>query len=243
MTTSYPAYLRARARATVLAKEEERARAQNIELETSFQVDEARVREATQSAYHWTMNHVRTKNPHWKEEGLAGPEEPFPREAYFEYLFGLLDILPVLPLRKSRDMMASWAIVAYFTHQTMTVPGRETIFQTQKDKKVFELVGYAKQLYKSQPKFLKDAFPTIKPLEQFSESEIKWSNGSRIIGIPAGIDQLRLYHPWGYFLDEASFIPDAGACYDNSIAAVQKIVLNSSAGVSWFSGFCNDEIL
>jgi hypothetical protein len=241
--SAYPEYLRAQARQAVLAKREERARARDVESETSIQIDEHRVREATQSSYHWTMNYVKTKNPHWKEEGMAGPEEPFPREKYFELLFALFEILPVIPLRKSRDMMASWAIVAYLTHQTMTVPGRETIFQTQKDNKVHELIGYAKQLYRSQPKFLKEAFPTTKPLEHFSLGEIHWENGSRIIGIPAGVDQLRLYHPWAYFLDEASFIADAGACYDNSISAVQKIFLNSSAGVSWYSGFCNDEIL
>lgn len=241
--SAYPEYLRAQARQQVMAKREERARAREVESETSSFVDESRVREAIQSSYHWTINHVRTKNPHWKEEGMAGPEEPFPRDEYFKYLFALFEYLPVIPLRKSRDMMASWAIVSYLTHQTMTVPGRETIFQTQKEEKVEELIGYAHQLYKSQPLFLKEAFPTTKPVERFSAKELVWSNGSRIIGIPAGIDQLRLYHPWAYFLDEASFIADAGACYDNSIAAVQKIILNSSAGVSWFSGFCNDEIL
>jgi hypothetical protein len=241
--SAYPEYLRAQARAQVMAKREERARARDEESETSSLVDEHRVREAIQSSYHWTMYHTKTLNPHWKEEGLPGPEEPFPRDEYFRPLFELFDFLPVIPLRKSRDMMASWAIMAYFTHQTMTVPGRMTIVQTLKEKKVKELVGYAKQLYKSQPAFLKEAFPLARELDTFAATEFEWANGSRILGIPAGIDQLRLYHPWGYFLDEASFIPDAGACYDNSISAVQKIVLNSSAGVSWYSGFCNDEVL
>jgi hypothetical protein len=35
-------------------------------------------------------------------------------------------------------------------------------------------------------------------------------NGSYIIGIPGGADQIRSYHPWGYLNDESSFQPDAG---------------------------------
>ena len=48
--------------------------------------------------------------------------------------------------------------------------------------------------------------------------------------------QIRSYHPWGYLLDEASFVVDAGECYNQALAVVKgKIILNSSAGPSWYA--------
>jgi tRNA A37 threonylcarbamoyladenosine synthetase subunit TsaC/SUA5/YrdC len=74
-----------------------------------------RARAATRGPYTWVTEHTRTYNEHWIEEGRPSPYEPFPRHPYFEAAFELIDAERVIWFEKSRDMMLSWACVAYLT--------------------------------------------------------------------------------------------------------------------------------
>ena len=99
----------------------------------------------------------------------------------------------------------------------------------------------AKHLYRNSDPRIKAAFPLSKRLERQSDHELNFANGSYIIGIPGGADQIRSYHPWGYLNDESSFQPDAGECYNEALAAVKgKIIFNSSAGPGWYADARND---
>ena len=68
---------------------------------------------------------------------------------------------------------------------------------------------------------LKDDSPLAKPLRSQSSLKLEFANGSRLVDIPEGADQIRSYHPWGLFMDEAAFQPQAGEAYD---AAVSRCV-------------------
>jgi hypothetical protein len=125
----------------------------------------------------------------------------------------------------------------------MTVPQRGALFQTQKLDKVKQLVKYAKALYENQPQWLRNAFPLAKPLRQQSDVSLEFAHGGSIMGIPGGADQIRSYHPWGYLLDEASFVTEAGECYSAALSVVKgKIILNSSAGPGWYADVRHDII-
>jgi hypothetical protein len=206
--------------------------------------NDARVREATSDTYRWATEYTKTYNEHWQEEGRESPYEPFPGPDVYPHLpfvFALIELHRINLFEKSRDMMLSWACVAYLTLQAMTVPQRGVIFQTQKANKAEQLVRYAKCLYEQQPAWLREAFPLSKPLRQQPELELHFAHGGSVIGIPGGGDQIRSYHPWGYLLDETSFVVDAGECYNQALAAVKgKIILNSSAGPGWYADFRND---
>ncbi len=196
---------------------------------------------------HWARSHASTFNPYWKEQGLQ-PNEPFPDLPYIPDLFAVLQAEPVVLIEKSRDLMASWVCVAYLLWEAMREPYRLQIFQTLTLPKVVELVNYAKQLYRSQPKWLQEACPPSKPIERQTDQGLEFANGSKILGIPGGKgdagNKIRLYHPWGYLLDEAAFVSDAGECYDAVLAAgTQKMIFNSSAGPGWYADFKNDSIL
>jgi hypothetical protein len=131
----------------------------------------------------------------------------------------------------------SWACVAYLTLNAMKVPRRGVLFQTQTHDKARQLVRYAKQLYRSQPQWLQNAYPLTKPVDQQSDLELNFMNGSSIVGIPGGADQIRSYHPWGYLNDESSFQPESGECYNQALAAVRgKIIFNSSVQRSRSAG-------
>jgi len=137
---------------------------------------------------------------------------------------------------KSRDMMISWACMAYLIWKAMTVPLCGSVVQTQKEKKAIQLVEYAKCLYRRQPSWLREAIPLAKQLKNQSDLELRFANGSYIVGIPGGADQIRSYHPWGYLNDESSFQPEAGDCYNEALSVVKgKIIFNSSAGPGWYA--------
>jgi hypothetical protein len=203
--------------------------------------DAAWVAAATSDTFTWVTQHTKTFNPHWKDEGRPEPQEHFPPYDYFRDLFDLLAHEQILWIEKSRDMMISWACVAYLTLEAMKVPFREVLLQCQKDDKVIQLVQYAKQLYRSQNPRLIRAYPLAKPVERQPDHSLAFMNGSIIMGIPGGADQIRSYHPWAYLNDESSFQPDAGECFNEAISAVAgKIIFNSSAGPGWFADVRRD---
>src|SRR5215813_11131860 len=83
-------------------------------------------------------------------------------------------------------------------------------------------------------------FPLAKPLREQAALKLEFANGSRIVGIPEGADQIRSFHPWGLLMDEAAFQPEAGEAYDAAVPVCQKIIVVSSAGPGWFADFVND---
>jgi hypothetical protein len=182
----------------------------------------------------WLQHHTQTKDPHWREAGAKSPYRPFPDKPYFGPIIDALRREPILFCAKSRDLMLSWLFVGYFTHECMTTPGVEVLFQSQTEDKAAELVDYAKILYGRQDADIKGLYPLNAPLGKQSRMELNFCHGNRIVGIPNGADKIRSYHPTALFIDEAAFVPDAGQSYDEAVAACQKIAVLSSANTGWF---------
>lgn len=239
-------FLRRVAQRTIEQHDEDLARARGEEAPEVSEAEQAelnaRVRLATKDELTWLRGYTLTENPHWMEEGRPGPFEPFPDWEYFEPIFEFLNdpTEKVKPIKKSRDMMVTWAIMGYFTLQAMKVPARQVVVQTMEQEKAEECIGYAKCLYRHQPDWLRNAFPLAKPLERMAAGELTFLNGSTIWGIPGGKGKLRTYHPWAYFSDEAAFQIEAGECFDEALSACQKIVINSTAWPGWFFDWLND---
>lgn len=194
--------------------------------------------------YLWATQATKTYNPHWVEEGRQAPYEFFPSFEECPHLFDLFQAFALERIHfieKSRDLMATWGCVAYLTNKAMIVPAREVLFQTQKEKKVKQLIKYARCLYEQQDPWIKTQFPLGR---HQSDLCLSFAHGGAIYGIPGGADQIRSYHPWGYLNDESSFQPDAGECYNEALAAVAGLIIfNSSAGPGWFADVRHDVIL
>jgi len=211
-------------------------RQKEAEARKSNLINDPRVQEAIRDPYIWATQYTKTYNEHWVEEKRPSPYEPFPKKEYLEVVFELMDLKRILWWEKSRDMMLSWSCVAYLLVRAMPVARRDVLFQTQKKEKAKQLIDYAKCLYENQPDWLKDAYPLSKPLRLQPAMSLEFAHGGKIVGIPAGADQIRSYHPWGYLLDEAAFVADAGECYNAALSAAKgKIILNSSAGPGWYA--------
>jgi hypothetical protein len=125
-----------------------------------------RASSATKDTLTWVTKHTKTFNPHWKGEGRPSPYEPFPDKPYFPVIFEALELERILWIEKSRDLMVSWACVAFLTLKAMTIPECQVLFQTQKKDKVIQLVDYARCQYEQQDPFLKDVYRLSKPLVQ-----------------------------------------------------------------------------
>lgn len=119
----------------------------------------------------------------------------------------------------------------------MTIPGRAVLFQSQKLEKACELVEYARTLYEQSDERIKQRYPLAKGVQ--AAGELLFANGSKIVAIPGGADQIRSYHPWGLLMDEAAFMPEAVDAYNNAVPVCQKIILLSSAGPGWFGDVCS----
>jgi hypothetical protein len=189
----------------------------------------------------WITLHTKTYNEHFEKEGRPSPMEPFPQYEYFKHGVEIMDLARITLWEKSRDMMLSWLCVAYLERFAMTMPSCGILFQTQTVDKAAQLVKYGKTLWTNSDPRIREEIPLAKPMARQSRFELLFANGSYIIGIPGGANQIRSYHPFGYLNDESSFQPDAGECYAESLAAVSgKIIFNSSAGPGWYSDFRHD---
>lgn len=150
-----------------------------------------------------------------------------------------------LAVEKSRDMMATWLIVALYTWDAMFHEGRQHIFQSEDAFKTLELVQRSELIYSQTPKFLRDAIGPV----SFAKGNAKsgelffLKQKSEVLGFPQGPDQIRQFHPTGVFTDEAAFQAEAGAAF----AAVKPAIMMggrytaiSSANRSWFENICRD---
>ncbi|HEY6351992.1 MAG TPA: transposase [Candidatus Angelobacter sp.] len=201
-----------------------------------------RVEHMTADPLIWLQKYTETKDSHWREQGATSPYRPFPDYPYFRPLMDSFIGDQHVFIGKSRNMMLSWLCVGFFAHAAMTTEGIDILFQSQKEDKAFELVDYAKTLYDRQWPELQEAFPLKKELKNMADGELLFKNGSRILGIPGGADQIRSYHPWGLFMDEAAFMPEAADSYNNALPVCKKIIVLSSAGPGWFADTIRDTI-
>jgi len=176
---------------------------------------------------------TKTEDHHWSEKGTR-PVAPFPHKEYLQVLLRELMGYPVVFVEKSRQMMASWLVCGYITWMCLTRPQVFWIIQSKDEDTSAALVEYCRCLCRHQA----DWISRRSPLARNSRLELRWKNGSRVLGLPSGVNKVRVHHPYGYFADEAAFIPDFKHCFGAIKPVATKIIAVSSAGPSWFADQC-----
>ena len=223
------------------AKRRREARQEELRVQEAKRREEEIVREASADAITWMQKYTKTRDSHWRENGADSPYRHLPdREDRPQFRVMLHDFTHQNPyfVPKSRDMLVSWTLVGIFTHKAITTAGIDICFQSQKQEKANELVEYAKILYEQSDEAIKKAYPLDKKVQ--AVDQLCFANGSRIIAIPGGGDQIRSYHPWGLLMDEAAFMPEAGDSFNIAVPVCKKIVVVSSAGPGWFAETVSD---
>lgn len=170
---------------------------------------------------------------------------PFPM---FEYMKPIVDAWvssQYLAVEKSRDMSATWLMIALHTWDAMFHSGRQEILQSEDAFKTLELVQRAYVIYENTPAFLRGVIgPASYSKGTTKSGELYFTRQkSEILGLPQGADQIRQFHPSAIFADEAAFQNEAGATF----AAIKPAIMMggrysaiSSANRSWFEQVCRD---
>jgi hypothetical protein len=97
-----------------------------------------------------------------------------------------------------------------------------------------ELVNYVRILYRHQPKWMSDRVSVVGD----NVGQLTLSNGSEVIGIPAGEEQIRSYHLTGVVFDEMSHLPAAKQAYAIAHPVARQIVGISSVAPGFFAVEC-----
>ncbi len=76
------------------------------------------------------------------------------------------------------------------------------------------------------------------PLVTDNTLERVWKNGSRVLGVPKGENQIRVDHPFGYLADEAAYLPEFELCINAVLPVAKQIIAISSAAPGPFADLC-----
>ncbi len=148
-------------------------------------------------------------------------------------------------IEKSRDMMATWLMIALHTWDAMFHAGRQHILQSEDAFKTLELVKRANVIYENTPEFLKKAIgPCAYKIGNTKSGELYLEKQkSEILGLPQGPNQIRQFHPSGVFSDECAFQDQAA----DTFAAIKPAIMSggkysaiSTANRSWFELVARD---
>ena len=181
----------------------------------------------------WLTGYTQTEDNHWLAKGTP-PVAPFPKKTYFAALLQIMLEEMRLFIPKSREMMTSWLVCGYIAWMCQWFPYIEWILQTEKEDKVVELINYCRILYRRQQSWLSDRIQ----LRVDNTRELILSNGSRIVGVPKGVNQVRLFHPYGVMFDEAAFLPEFNDCYNTVQPVAKQIIAVSSPAPGPFWDEC-----
>lgn len=147
-------------------------------------------------------------------------------------------------IEKSRDMMATWLMVALATWDVFFHEGKQHIFQSEDGMKTLELVKRADFIINHQPSWLRDINPGHAVAGGNRSGILILPNlNSEILGFPQGPDQIRQFHPSGVFVDEAAYQDQAAAAFQAIKPAIQeggKYYAISSANPGFFEAICAD---
>lgn len=169
---------------------------------------------------------------------------PFTMFPYIEPMLKAWLRQKIVFVEKSRDMMATWTVVAAYTWDTLFHPNRENIFQSDDSTKTADLVERSYFIWDNQPTFLKNVHPATYASGQTRSGILRVPTlTSVILGFPQGPDQIRQYHPSGVFVDEAAFQVEAEAAFMAVKPAIQaggRYTAVSSANPGYFQTACRD---
>ena len=172
------------------------------------------------------ISHVKTKDEHDEID----PVKAFPIKPYVSYLLDLFykKEQSIFFVAKSRQIMLTWMCCVFALWIAKAIPHRLIFLQSKKEEDAANLVFVGGRsgknwntarisfIEKNLPFWLQDR--GIEP----AYGKLLFPNGSKIIGIPEGADQIRSYTPSLVISDEACFQPEFDATYTAMLPLVKQ---------------------
>jgi len=181
---------------------------------------------------YWFTGFTKTEDSHALAKGTPF-KAPFPKKEMYRIATQYFLAERVLLVPKSREIGASWLFCALVTWYAI-FHNAFWIVQSGKESKSEELINYCRILYSNQEAFLQ----TRNPVTTDNSLELRFQNGGRVLGVAAGVDQVRTFHPFGVLFDEAAFIEGFAESFDAVSPVAKKICALSTDELGPFHNLC-----
>lgn len=196
---------------------------------------------------YWLRNQTATYDEKAMVKGTEA-NVPFPDLKYFDYLWAAMVKCDSLFIPKTREMMTSWEVAGFMAHVAQYNPHSLCIVQTQNETKAKKLLTYSKALYDNQPEWLRRMHPLAGGdllSTDASQSNLlaAYQNGAKIIGVPGGAHQIRLYHPTVMVFDELAHLIEARESFGTARPVSAKLFGVSSAGPGFMAEMCDEDLM
>lgn len=133
---------------------------------------------------------------------------------------------------KARQLGISWCVCAYVLHKAFFEKGRMTLLLSKGQLEANDLLDRIRFMYQNLPDWMRRIGPSI---TKDNTTEIIFSNGSRILSLPAAKDSGRSLTASVVVLDEAAFLQFADDIYTGLKPTIdgggQMIILSTANGI------------
>jgi hypothetical protein len=143
---------------------------------------------------------------------------PFPDFPYLRYLIQIFQDNDVVEVMKSRQMMLSWLMCAYFLHDSLFKEGRLNLVQCKKEEDADELLkNRVFLMYENLPPWMRQFFQA-----RYKYCEIIFPRTKSLMkGLPEGGEVIRQKTASNILMDELAFQPQARAAFRATMPTVE----------------------
>ncbi len=176
-----------------------------------------------------------------QDEADGGKIKRFPQKDYLEYVCGCWLRYPLLAIPKSRRMIMTWLMLALDLWQALFRPRSAIFVQSKKEEDSIFLLSEKRLglIYDRLPKMY--GWPKL----EAAKKQLKFSNGSYIMPIGQGADQLRQYTATLVHIEEMAFWDwpeDTWTALKPTIQGGGRVAMVSTAGPGFFQRIVEGEI-
>jgi len=178
------------------------------------------------------------------EHDDVNPIKHYPIRPYVPEIVKLFFKEKVLLIPKSRQVTATWLIIALCLHEIEFSSYRRTFVMSKKEDDAIALIERMRFIYTHQPLFLRNLCPLSMKLKDQPMNQLSLKNGSIAKGLPQGPDQVRSYTVSRLFADEAAFqdkFEEVYSAAQPSLNGGGKLVAISSVNPSYFQKLSENE--
>ena len=184
---------------------------------------------------YWFTEFTKTEDSHALAKGTPF-RAPFPKKEMYRIVTSYFLKEQALLVPKSREVGASWLFCALVTWHAI-FHNAFWIVQSGKESKSEELINYCRILYSNQAEFLQKR----NLLTTDNSLELRFQNGGRVLGVAAGQEQVRTFHPFGVLFDEAAFIAEFAESFDAVRPVAKQVIALSTDEMGAFHNLCKLE--
>ncbi len=151
---------------------------------------------------------------------------PFPDEPALRAIWNVLENSPskLILIAKSRQIMVSWVTCAFALWRARFFPNRQIVWQTKKEDDAKDMVSYGSdRLDEARMQFIESHLPSwMAKKRRFRDGQIIYDNGSKIVAVPEGGNQVRSKTTSLVVIDEAAFQEQFRAAWTAALPLLNK---------------------